>query len=357
MNLKSECLHLFDNNLPVLAPKLFQKPTGDFVLTCIEFPESSGERFFEKGFNRFTLEPDKGEWKKNPIFNKCIEQTQGLKWNESSSFCNHLDNRGDLIIYASVGLQKQILDSEKEEFTQGNYVIYSIRSPDYGKTWYNASQISDDFSSLIVGDEPLILSKGTRKGTIILPVWDNLAQRALTLISHDNGKSWDSSLYIEIPEDQKEKDQPLHPCATTKNPTVVEQKDGKVFVFFSSEGSNNLFGSESNDYGYTWTRVRPFPEVKVPASSKIYAVNLRNKKGKVSNNIVLFGKSKCEGGTFSPTIWKSNNLESTFKLKWEGSSASKINISCCYQDFSGKMHFLYKENNQIIHLHGDIFDD
>jgi len=135
------------------------------------------------------------------------------------------------------------------DFKKHERSIQYKRSTDDCETWSSVRQLSKPGGAYILDAGRVFLHSS---GRIILPnnwtpeIWTaNESLRAFCHYSDDNGETWSVS-----------KNQMHMPQRGAMEPTMIERKDGSIYVILRS-GVGYLFDAVSTDRGETWSEPKP----------------------------------------------------------------------------------------------------
>ena len=250
------------------------------------------------------------------------------------------DNKGDLILlYNNLN-------------SQNNHELFKVSSFSYGKKWDGPNVISHEFSSWKLHSNPILIQKGIKIGTFVVPVENEIVKRSFVIISEDNGKNWHISLYIE-PNDELDHDYTDEKILGSYSPVVIEGYNDDLILFCKISGENIIQSFISYDYGMTWFKSEQFPIFQIENQGDFDAIRLRNNENheSLSENILILGSIKIEEKY--QIIAKNFDLKSLeLKEVWKYPTLySSPPRSCqCFQDSSGMIHLLYNfGENKIYH--------
>jgi sialidase-1 len=189
--------------------------------------------------------------------------------------------------------------------------VWSIRSPDEGKTWFNRQRILEGYCGALIN------MIETERGPIVVGVQallDEPARHAQkSLVSYDQGKSWSASHMIDLGGHG-------HHDGAMEG-TVVELKDRRLWMLIRTN-LDRFWSAFSTDYGESW---RSYGPSEIDASSSPGQL-LRLASGRLVlawNRLYPEGADSApmESGQYSEVeaIWQRGELSLAFSDD-EGSS-------------------------------------
>ncbi|MHA1519274.1 MAG: sialidase family protein [Promethearchaeota archaeon] len=249
-------------------------------------------------------------------------------------FRHQIDNQGNLILLYAIIHPNNLVST-----------LYYSSSHDYGKTWANSTKISPDGENWFPSGNLAMLEVGYHLGGLLVPVYNSLVNRLICLITSDNGKIWNFSLYVEPFEeitDKLEKENgDEFSSVGTKNGHVCELQDSRLFLFCHVQNSKDLHLAISKDVGATWSETAPignFPGI-LDGAGVFDCLNLLDLENS-ADNLYFLGNRQVEN-QFQVVLWKYNTIENQFDEKWAHLDLFKDPITQLY---------LYKEDNHIFHI-------
>jgi len=246
---------------------------------------------------------------------------------------------------------------------QGSHSLWMAISHNYGRTWHDMKQLSDEIQDWDVFTSPIIIQNGLYVNRFVLPYTDQSVQRSAFLISQDNGKTWGSSLYLEPHEEAGMLDDEL--SGGTLYPSIIENLDGHLRAYFHVINWPKIYSSTSPDLGETWSESSHMEQIEIDPSKPYDMIKLLAKDGDLTTGVLLCGWNPDRSA--SDTAVKTN-IENEFKLLVsmdEGNSFETIkilysgqynaNFGChLVQDTNREIHIFYSTDPlKIIH---EIFD-
>jgi len=214
-------------NASAHAPTIIQTENGDFL--CAWFAGSfEGSPDISINLSRFDSKEEK--WGVPEIVSKDMTRSE-----QNPSFFKAPDGAIWLIYTSQEGRKP---DKDNMQFTS---VIMHQKSFDDGYTW-SEPEVLFDTPGTFSRQSIQVLSNGRW----IFPTWlcedseDGLTNDPTEFqISDDEGKTWKSVL---IPE-----------SAGRVHANVIEKESGELIAFMRSRFADNIYFSESDDYGDSWT--------------------------------------------------------------------------------------------------------
>ncbi|MCP4761016.1 MAG: hypothetical protein GY870_04485 [archaeon] len=180
--------------------------------------------------------------------------------------------------------------------------IHKKGSHDYGKNWSNSIIVYDEDRHWKFNNQPIFM----QDGKIVLPIFDEIHSRSLSLNSNDDGKTWYPSTYIETSEtDQDLEDLEGDSIKITKNyndykpyfPIFIHQSEIIIGAFLQTKNSEFIQYTES-EIGEIWEET--VSTSLTSSINPISGIRLRDKLGNYTPKIfILFlilnkGKSKLK---------------------------------------------------------------
>jgi sialidase-1 len=124
--------------------------------------------------------------------------------------------------------------------------VWSIRSPDEGKTWFNRQRILEGYCGALIN------MIETERGPIVVGVQALLDEPARhvqkSLVSYDQGKNWSASHMIDLGGHG-------HHDGAMEG-TVVELKDRRLWMLIRTN-LDRFWSAFSTDYGESWRNYGP----------------------------------------------------------------------------------------------------
>ena len=316
--------------------KFIEFPHGEWFLTYIS--ENKKEiRFMEK-------KTDKSAWTDEIPQNSTDFSRKISKYSHISGISLFFDNKGDLILlYNSLN-------------SENLHDLFLISSYNYGKSWEEKPQlISHDYSSWKLHSNPILIQKGIKVGSIIIPVENELVKRSLVIISDDNGKKWHLSLYIEPDEDFNNVNGNELEILGSYSPVILGEKNDNLRLLCWISNQNSIVSYISSDFGATWYESDRFSQLDINRKGDFDATRLKNNDGTFSDKLIILG-SQFINDKYQITAWILEDNSSEFEICWKDDDYYPTPPKSCqiYQDSKGSKHFLYKFKDDIVHHHWQI---
>lgn len=314
--------------------------TCDGNLLCVWFA-GSDEGNADISIVRSIFDCKKGQWEKAEQITFDSNRSE-----QNPSLFQHPNGEIWLLYTAQLARQKA-----KEEFFNLQYTSEIRRkiSKNQGQTWSDYDVIFERPGSFC--RQPIqILSNGR----FIFANWicfndksKNGTDISVMQISDDQGKTWHS---VEVPQSQGK----VHA-------NIVEVDKGRLLAFFRSRSADNIYVSESIDYGDTWS-VPQRTELNNNNSS-ISAVKLSGNRIAIAFNDIKFNDdpniilwpyerpqitiaiSEDEGKTFP--IKRIAEFGDGFVGKDNLRSNHRYEYPYLFQDKDGNIHLSYSYHNRI----------
>lgn len=314
--------------------------TCDGNLLCVWFA-GSDEGNADISIVRSIFDCKKGQWEKAEQITFDSNRSE-----QNPSLFQHPNGEIWLLYTAQLARQKA-----KEEFFNLQYTSEIRRkvSKDQGRTWSDYDIIFERPGSFC--RQPIqILSNGR----FIFANWicfndksKNGTDISVMQISDDQGKTWHS---VEVPQSQGK----VHA-------NIVEVDKGRLLAFFRSRSADNIYVSESIDYGDTWS-VPQRTELNNNNSS-ISAIKLSGNRIAIAFNDIKFNDdpniilwpyerpqitiaiSEDEGKTFP--IKRIAEFGDGFVGKDNLRSNHRYEYPYLFQDKDGNIHLSYSYHNRI----------
>ena len=261
-----------------------------------------------------------------------------------------LDNKADFHIFFTQKQKTRALS------------LWTAVSHNYGRTWTEITQLSDELQEWDVFSSPIIIQNGLYVNRFVVPYTDLGTQRSAFLISQDNGKTWGSSLYLEPHEEAGMLDDDL--SGGTLHPTIIENLDGHLRSFFHVLNWPKLYTAISPDLGETWSEATHIEDVITIDPTKAYDIKkIIDKTGQLTPLIVICGwvsndqsgkkhsdEKSVDGKQGELKLFYSiedgATLESVQTL-YAGSYSSSL-ICHLFQDSAADLHIMYSIDQQSI---------
>jgi hypothetical protein len=268
------------------------------------------------------------EWTEENSQNLSNIQTTLQSKGNVKSFAMIVNNFGDLCLFMNIQ-EDQLL------------TIWYAKSTNYGKSWEPPKKISPfpEFESWKLAGIPILLNSGPSVGEYIVPLDHGMFQRALVLLSANNGAHRSPSLYIEPPELSTEED-PDPILYGSISPKICELPAGMLKLFCQVTDTHEIYTYVSRDYGGTWEDPRPCAIEEIAPNSTFDVLGIHSPQDHDRMWIYLLGSQKIEN-EFLPTLWRSSDEGETFTVVWHADQKSKqpSTHSQLYQNTS-KIHAL-----------------
>ncbi len=256
------------------------------------------------------------------------------------------DNKGDLLLFFN--------QCNKEK----NWDLFLLESSNYAKSWSTLRQISPEFQSWRVISPPFILQYGTLLGHLLLPVEDEMTQRKLLLISENNGSTWAPSFYLDIEDEQGEKEEQYDTLSqpslnTVQNPIeilrIIDLPSGEIVLYHTRRNMGGLWQQISRDGGYTW---------QSPEQLKISPPILSNLMDVITDSTEPNQPKAYLMGTFQNKmirqlgVWSREYQEEEFRLIWNSSELGVSLVDWCQllMDYQGNFHIFYQTGSTLHHF-------
>ena len=311
--------------------KFIEFPHGEWFLTYIS-DNNKKIRFMEK-------KTEKSAWtdeipQNSPEFNRFIS-----KYLHISGISLFFDNKGDLIFLFNSLNSENLHD------------LFILSSHNYGKSWKEEPRlISHEFSSWKIHSNPILIQKGIKVGSILIPVENELVKRSLAIISDDNGKNWHLSLYIEPDEEFDNVNGNDSEILGSYSPVILVEKNDNLRLLCWVSNQNSIVSYLSTDFGATWHESEKFSQLNMDKVGDFDAIRLRNDDETFSDKIIIIGSQKIND-KYQITAWVLEDNSSKFNIFWKDDDLYPSPPEFCqiYQDSKGLEHFLYMFKDEIVH--------
>lgn len=238
-----------------------------------------------------------------------------------------------------------------------DHQIWKKESYNYGKTWNNSIKIEEEFRSWKFYNPPIYV----KAGRLLIPVHDSDSGRCMVMISEDLGKTWFSSVFIEIPEDIGSDEIIDSNCEIdeicqfkSKYPSIIHQSESLITVFIQTENLKHIHKANSKDLGETWSDTEP---INLPSSNNaINAIRLLNSSGNYTPNIcIVFIDSNSPSNPLKVGFSDDNGDNWDRILSICENKSENLGNPQILQTSDMKIHVIYTENKtQLIHSEFDL---
>ncbi|MBC7328299.1 exo-alpha-sialidase [bacterium] len=247
----------------------------------------------------------------------CFSQDEGVSWSEPIFVCEGINEKEpasyDLVqtddgtivlLYLNFKDYRFKWDEENCEPLDCKLELWSVRSPDGGRTWIDNQRVVEGYNTNFFGFIK------TSKGRLVAGVDHFISHPgrsvAMSVYSDDNGKSWQRSNMIDLGG------RGHHDGAM--EPTIAELSDGQLLMLIRTN-LDRFWQAISDDGGKYWRRIEPS---SIDASTSPGRL-LRLKSGRL---VLVWNRLNPEGGVYPksgpwaggevPASWHREELSISF---------------------------------------------
>ncbi len=327
------------HRLPKVFPKFHYVITPHHEELLYSFDENPNQIL------TYIKKPDSSLWNLDDIRSKAISSLL-LKRTKCKihNMVFFYDNKGDLCVLFNI---VEIINNI------AYFLILFARSNNYGKIWDDPINITPEWESWEISSKPIILHSLKQVGNILIPIENWHSKRALTVISEDNGKTWNFSLCVEPPDlDEDIDDLDEDGLVSTSSPSVYESENGNIVCIFNYGNDNNVGYSISSDKGITWHPAKDI-EINFDSSQKMVFSKTYQEQHKIPLNVYSLGMIS-QNSQYQLQLIENNDEFDRNISKWISSTTfDRVPLwYSLYMDLFQKIHLLYivdTESKELIH--------
>ncbi len=115
------------------------------------------------------------------------------------------------------------------------------------------------------------------------------------LLTNDNMRSWQFSLYLEPTEKAESLDDETLGC--TINPAIIENLDSSLQAYFHITNWPGLYSSNSQVYGEIWNEAELVQNVEIESALPYRVIRINNKDETLSSIVIIAGWQQQTSGS------------------------------------------------------------